>query len=324
MKKVCVGITAADSIVGHGIIKSLRKSDISSSLRIIAFEYFNDLVSSYWVDKTYIMPDILKIGVDRESYIQKLITHIKNEDIKILFVAIGFELEMMAENRERIKHETGCEVIVSSPEVIRIAGDKYQTYRFLKDNNIPCPQTWLPEEIDMVTYPAVIKPRSGTGSKGVSTVYSKDELLEKLHELKKPIIQENIGTQDDEYTCGILYIEEEVKTFICLKRYLKFGNTNVAYHSNSAPAEISPYIHRIAHALKPYGPCNFQLRIDSTGKPKLFEINARFSGTTSMRPYFGINESEYMLKYIIGMPTPQIELKYGKVLRYQEDLFIQD
>ncbi|HBC87151.1 MAG TPA: ATP-dependent carboxylate-amine ligase [Lentisphaeria bacterium] len=324
MKKTSIGISAADSIVGHGIIKSLKKSDLRDSIRIVCFEYFEGTVASQWTEKTYMMPDILKSGVSRESYIEKLISSIKAEDIKILFVAIGFELEMMAASRDLIRKETGCEVIVSSPEVISIAEDKYETFRFLKANGLPYPLTWLPGEIDKAIYPAIVKPRTGTGSKGVYVVNSKDELLKRLSEIKNPVIQENIGTKDDEYTCGVIYLDDEVKTYICLKRYLKFGNTISAYHSKNAPSTIRPYIEKISHALKPFGPCNFQLRIDKDGNPKLFEINARFSGTTSMRPYFGINESEYMVKHLLGMEVPATSLKYGKVQRYQEDLFIQE
>jgi len=324
MNKINIGITAADSIVGHGIIKSLKKSDLRDRIRITAFEYFEGTVASYWTDKTHLMPDILRKDITRSEYIEKLISHIRDEEIRILFVAIGFELEMMAAHRDLIKKETGCEVIVSSPEVIRIAEDKYETFKFLRDNNLSYPATWLPEEIGNVAYPAIIKPRTGTGSKGVYLVNSGKELESRIPEVKNPVIQENIGTKDDEYTCGILYLDNEVKSFICLKRYLKFGNTVSAFHSKMHSEAIRPYVNGIAQALRPYGPCNFQLRLDSSGVPKLFEINARFSGTTSMRPYFGINESEYVVKHILGMKPPELKLKYGKVLRYQEDLFIQE
>lgn len=324
MDKISIGITAADSIVGHGIIKSLGKSDLRDRIRITAFEYFEGTVASYWTDKTYLMPDILRKGVTRDEYVRKLISHIKDEKITVLFVAIGFELEMMADSRDLIRKETGCEVIVSSPEVIRIAEDKYETFRFLRENRLAYPATWLPEEIGDVTYPAIIKPRTGTGSKGVYLVNSRKELESRIPEVKNPVIQENIGTKDDEYTCGIICLDSEVKSLICLKRYLKFGNTVSAFHSKMHSEKIRPYVNGIAEALRPYGPCNFQLRLDASGNPKLFEINARFSGTTSMRPYFGINESEYVVKHILGMKTPEFHLKYGKVLRYQEDLFIQD
>ena len=324
MNKINIGITAADSIVGHGIIKSLRKSDLKDKIRITAFEYFEGTVASYWADKTYLMPDILRKDVTCSGYIGKLISYIRDEEIKILFVAIGFELEMMSANRELIKKETGCEVIVRSPEVKRISEDKYETFKFLRDNKLACPSTWLPEEIGNVIYPAIIKPRTGTGSKGVYLVNSRKELEARIPEVKNPVIQENIGTKDDEYTCGILFLDNEVKSFICLKRYLKFGNTISAFHSKMHSELIRPYVNGIAQALRPYGPCNFQLRLDSSGAPRLFEINARFSGTTSMRPYFGLNESEFIVKHILGMEIPEVKLKYGKVLRYQEDLFIQE
>ncbi len=96
--KTPIGITCVDSLVGQGIIRSIRKSDLADRVDITGFEYFKDTLGAHWVDRTYIMPDILKRGVKQNSYIEKLIAHIKAHGIKLLFVGIGFELEMMAGN----------------------------------------------------------------------------------------------------------------------------------------------------------------------------------------------------------------------------------
>ena len=47
----------------------------------------------------------------------------------------------------------------------------------------------------------------------------------------------------------------------------------------------------------PYGPCNFQFRLDSFGIPRVFEINARFSGTTYMRTLSGFDEVAWSVIY---------------------------
>jgi len=325
MKKINIGITCVDSLVGQGIIRSIRKSDLSEKTDITGFEYFDGTLGSHWVNRTYIMPDILKDKTQIDSFIEALIFYIKKHRLKLLFVGMGFELEVLAKNRRIIEHETGCTVIVSSEKVIDVAEDKYKTYLFLKKKGISCPDTWLPNEIDKVRYPAIVKPRTSSGSRGLSLVKNRRELMHTLKTLKKPVIQENVGRMSDEYTCGVLFFEDEVKTSISLRRTLRHGNTYAAYNSPNTPKTIYDYITMISEKLKPFGPCNYQLRLDNDGrKPKLFEINARFSGTTYVRCFFGINEVEYTIKHLLGIKLPKFNMKYGKVLRYLEEYFVED
>jgi carbamoyl-phosphate synthase large subunit len=230
----------------------------------------------------------------------------------------------MAGNKKRIEDETGCTVIVSGEKVIDIAEDKYKTYLFLKENGISYPDTWLPSEIDKVQYPAIVKPRASSGSRGLSLAKNRQELENTLKTLKNPVIQEHISKMENEYTCGVTFFDGEVKTEICLRRTLRHGNTYAAFNSPDTPKSVYDYINVISRKLKHFGPCNYQLRIGWDGTPKLFEINARFSGTTYVRCFFGINEVEYTIKYLLGMKTPKFKMKYGKVLRYLEDFFVED
>lgn len=322
-KKINVGITCVGSVIGQGVIKSIQQCDLMDKVNMVGFEYFEGTAGSYWIEKTYLMPDIINPKVSEEEYIEVLLQHIREEELELLFVGIGFELPMMAKNKDRIFKETGCTVIVSSEELIKTAVDKYLTYEFLKEKNLYYPETWLSKEIDGVQYPAVLKPRTGTGSKGVFIVHSRDELESKIGEVKNPMIQENVGTKDDEYTCGVIFFDNQLLSSICLRRYLKNGNTDVAYHAEDTPEQVKTYVADIAQAIQPFGPLNFQLRVGEDGIPKMFEINARLSGTTSMRPLFGINETELIIKYLMKMPLPTFKERYGKVLRYPENIFIE-
>jgi len=322
-KKINIGITCVGSIIGQGIIKSIQKCSFADQINIIGFEYFENSAGSCWIDKTYIMVDILKPDVSENEYIDLLIEKINKETISVLFVGIGFELPMMARNKSKILDKTGCIVIVSSSEQIEMAMDKYKSYEFLKDNNLFYPKTWLPENLDDVEFPVILKPRKGTGSKGVFLIKNRNELLKFLPEIKEPMIQECVGTKDDEYTCGIIYLDGKIQSTICLRRYLKLGNTASAFHSPEIPEAIEEYVKDIAKKFHPFGPANFQLRLGKDGIPKLFEINLRFSGTTGMRPLFGVNEVEILLSHLIGFKRPCIKKKYGEVVRYLEDIFIE-
>jgi len=76
-------------------------------------------------------------------------------------------------------------------------------------------------------------------------------------------------------------------------------------------------VRRLAEALAPHGPANFQFRVDREGVAKVFEINARFSGTTPLRMRAGFNEVEMVLRRVVlGEPVAQPELQRMMILRW--------
>jgi carbamoyl-phosphate synthase large subunit len=131
------------------------------------------------------------------------------------------------------------------------------------------------------------------------------------------------GEDDQEYTAGVIFFDDEVKASIVLRRDLRDGNTYRAY-SGDFP-DYTQYVHDIAKALKPHGPSNFQFRVDKQGVPRLFEINARFSGTTPMRALFGFNEVDLCLrKLLLGEEISMPTIKQGTVVRFLEEQFLEN
>ncbi len=317
-----VGVTCVGSVVGQGIIRSLRKANFSDKIRIVGFDYFEDVAGASWVDEFHTLPDFLNPEISEQEYLDALTAHIAENRLALLFIGIGFELPVLSKAKEKIAADTGCVVVVSPPELIDTAMDKYKTYEFLKCNGLAHPHTWLPAEKDAVTYPAIVKPRRGTGSKGLSTVLDANQLEKALAETENSVIQELVGSKDDEYTCGVVYLDGEVKSTICLRRYLKAGNTNVAIHSPNLPDGLEEYVEKVAKAFKPFGPANLQIRIGDDGVPKLFEINPRFSGTTGTRSLFGVNEVEIVAGHLLGLPIPSRERVYGKVVKYLDEILL--
>jgi len=322
--KIKIGVTGTGSLIGQGIVKTIRISSISKKIFIIGFDYFNHTPGSFWVERNYLLPDILKKNITEEEWLKAVTDAIKLEQISILFVGVHFELKLFAKHREFIESLTGCKVIISSPEAIEIANDKYLTYEFLKNNNLYYPETILPQEVwqKKIKFPCIVKPRKGSRSRGLFVVIDENELAYYLPRIEDPIIQEFIGNENVEYTCGTLYLDSEIKHAIVLRRVLVDGNTQSAYYSKNAPAVIYDYISDVTRKLKPLGACNFQLRLDDCGTPKIFEINMRHSGTTYMRALFGFNEVEYIIAYLLGMKLPEPVLKEGMVKRYYEEMFI--
>lgn len=322
--KINVAVTGIGSLIGQAVIKSIQRSDLVDKINIIGFDYFNDTVGSFWIDEKYILPDILKPDITNQEWLDVIIEVIKKRDIKLLFVGVDFELPLFAKYKTEIEQKTGIVVLVSSPEVVEIADDKYLTYKFLKDNGFQHPQSYFPNEIDFDTleYPVIIKPRKGARSIGVHKIKDKQHLLNLIDKVKDPVIQECVGTDTDEFTCGTIYLNNELKKIIVLRRSLKEGNTFISHYKNDFPEIITIYLKEVTEKLKPFGACNFQLRLDQDGQPKIFEINSRHSGTTYIRSLFGYKEIEYIINLLLFNKEIEFELREGTVVRYYDEFFV--
>ncbi|MDF1594264.1 MAG: ATP-grasp domain-containing protein [Desulfobacterales bacterium] len=319
-----IGITGTGSLIGQAIIKSIKESSFCRDCYVVGFDYFKNTVGSYWVNKNHLLPDILDNKITESQWVNAVTEALGNERLQILLIGLDFELKLFAKYGQKMEQATGCKIVVSDKRVIEIADDKYLTFQFLKNNGLHFPQTYLATELSdgKVKFPAILKPRVGARSRGVYVVRNDGDLNDKLMKIKDPILQELVGDDSEEYTCAVIFFDHQVKEMIALKRELRDGNTYSACHSRSFPRSIYDYIHKIAMKLEPYGACNFQLRIDSNNIPKLFEINARHSGTTYMRSLFGFQEVEYVIRYVLGQEIPRFEIRDGLVKRYFEEIFI--
>ena len=325
-RKLTIGVTGTGSLVGQAIIKCIKKSEYYKESTLIGFDYVDETVASFWVDTNYKLSDILNKNNSHKQIVSEVINIINTEKIDILFIGIDFDLPMYAEHKKEIESKTSAKVIVSSAEVIEIADSKWETFKFLELNGLNRPITYKVEgEIpESINYPAILKPSVGASSKGVSIVNNKLEVIEKAKLLNQPILQELIGDMNSEYTCGVVMLNGELIDMIVLRRTLKNGDTFKAWSRKDYPEQIYSYVEELARILKPHGACNFQLRLDNNGVPKLFEINARHSGTTHFRCLFGFNEVELILNQYYPVEGFQKKpLLEGMAMRYFEETLVE-
>jgi carbamoyl-phosphate synthase large subunit len=179
----------------------------------------------------------------------------------------------------------GIKTIIADKDTITKSLDKYKTFNFLKANNIPAPWTLLSSTLP-TEYPCIYKQRSGQGSKGLYIVNSKCE-ADILKDKTNYIWQELLGTEKEEYTCGLFRSKSGELRSIVIQRTLQNGFTVKGQVVNNS--DIDSYIMGIANKLKFIGSVNFQLRMTNNG-PVLFEINPRFSSTVMFRHKLGFKD----------------------------------
>ncbi|MBN2410751.1 ATP-grasp domain-containing protein [candidate division KSB1 bacterium] len=321
MNEVNVLVTAVGGGVGQSIMKALKMCGLGC--RIITMDCNPLSAGLYRADSGYITP-----SVHSQNYIEKIIQICKEQNIHALLIGCDPELPVLAQHKEIIEQETNARVIVSSPKVIKIGNDKWETFLFLKRNGFNAPHTFLPHQEKEIKeflaqkgFPVIIKPRSGSASRGVNIAYNYDELQVFVKRNNNTIIQEYVGTEDQEYTSGLFMTRDnKIAGVITIKRELYCGTTYRAIIDHFP--DIEEKVRQIGNRLKPYGPCNFQMRI-SDGQPVVIEINPRFSGTTVMRAKFGFNETEAAIRhFVFGEDVGEMTFNTGIALRYWNEVYI--
>lgn len=335
---------------GHGeqILKAMRLSNIN--YRIIGTDMSKISKGLAVVDKSYIVPP-----ASDPAYLDTILSICKENDVKALFHGSEPELKIMSDNRERIAVE-GLFLPINSKEVIDTCMDKYKTNEFLLTNGFSYPKTKKVTSIDDAKeidfFPIVLKPSiGGGGSANTMIAQTQEELLAFCHYLlgiySEFIAQEYVGTADDEYTaCVLSSMDGDYINTIAVKRMImsSLGNrmkvknkTNrkdlgdvLAISSGISQGEIGRFpevtnqCKQIARVLNSKGPINIQLRFVK-GKVYVFEINPRYSGTTSLRAMVGFNEPDIMIRKHLLKENINTDFDYkeGYILRGLEEQYIE-
>lgn len=314
-------VTGAGATLGQGIMKSLRRSTLD--FRLLATDPNPLSAGMFWADQAHRIP----MATD-PLYPDEIKNILDSERPDIVLVGTDVELMCFAENRDSLEARFNTHIIVSSPRVIAIADDKYLTYQFLRENGFKPPASALAEDreavqrlISEVGFPLVVKPRVGARSVGVSVVNNEVQLLRALEERSGLIVQECISDADHEYTSSVLVFDGAPLASIVMRRDLRDGNTYRAY--TESYVELNAHVRQLGKALGPYGPANFQFRTDRHGEPRVFEINARFSGATPLRAMVGFNEVEMCIRKVLeGASIVQPDVSEAIILRHMSETLV--
>lgn len=314
-------VTGAGALLGQGIIKSLRASSLAP--RVIAADPMPLSAGLFWADGAYVIE-----MANSPDYLSRLGQVLEQAKPDILIPGTDIELPILAAHREWITEQYGTQVLVSDPGVIAIADDKYLTFEFLRDAGLAPPASALPDQagaldalIDEVGFPLIVKPRIGARSVGVSMVTSAAELHDVVADRDGLVVQECVAGDGDEYTASAIVFDGQPRATIVMRRDLRDGNT---YRAFPGPyPELNQQVRVLGAALKPFGPANFQFRLDRKGLARVFEINGRFSGTTPLRALVGFNEVEMCLRHILlGEEIAQPEIQEATILRYWSEILV--
>ena len=224
-----------------------------------------------------------------------------NSQKAVLFPMEDASLNWVAKHRELV--ERHAYLLIPPPEALKIAQDKGRTLGLATELGIPCPKTWEPKSamefteivLSMPIGSFIVKPRSGSGSMGVSygdsrTAKAWQDIWAKFGAM---LIQERVPPEgrgqgvsllmDGNGKCVATFVHER------LQQYPNSGGPSSDRKSIHAP-QLLEWSLALLHRLQWRGVAMVEWKLDPRdGKPKLMEINPRFWGSLELAVRAGVD-----------------------------------
>lgn len=277
----------------------------------------------YFADKYYITDRITEKG-----YIEEILSICKKEEISGILSLIDPELSLLSKNKDVFK-ENGVTVIGSDYDSTELCFDKYNFFKFLKENNFNCAKTYIDinefkkdYKNNIIEFPVFLKPRTGSASVGINKINNMEHLEILFNLFPNMIIQEFVEGQEYGVDCYIDMISDEVvSVFIKKKIRMRSGETDKAISvKNEALVKV---IKRLVKDMNLNGVVDIDV-FERNGKWIISEINPRFGGGHPLAYKCGENYPMYIYNNLKGKINSQQISNYieNRIMIKHDNLFI--
>jgi carbamoyl-phosphate synthase large subunit len=263
---------------GNGLVFAADSSELAPAL--------------YEADKYFIVPKI-----NDKNYLDMILSICQKNNIKAVISLIDQELSILAKHRQDFL-DIGTVPIVSDYEAVELSFNKYKMYEFLAENKFKTVKSYINKEkfygdveSGLINYPVFVKPISGSASKNIHKVSSKEEIEFLFSSYDHLMIQEYM----DGIECGAdVYVDmlsgETIAIFAKEKIRMRAGETDksVSFSDEKLMDVIKAFVQMVG----------FRGIIDID----LFKVNDQYY-ISEVNPRFG---GGYPHAYECGMNVPKM------------------
>ncbi len=314
-------ITSIGGMFSHDLIRALR---MTKNIFLLGTD-IRKTSNAYFLDKFEQIPDPAK---GSKKYIQKIIYLCKKYNINFIIPCSENECIEISRYYEKLL-KLNIYTSVSRFDVTKTLIDKHKLFTVLKKNFIDVGK-WYPidnfknlEKISkMMGYPKtklIIKPRTGSGSKGVIILSSKIKKFKYLlNDVKRfcgsgslKAIKKELSKRNRNFSNYFIMPYYNDKTFdvdclakngemkLCVPRLRTYVNplspTNQGCKITSNKLVIN-YCKKIIKALKIDGVCDFDIILRKNKKPQIIDASCRLSGSSTASLSIGLNVPLILVK----------------------------
>lgn len=314
-------IGSCGGLTGMYLSKILRSLEVlnGTKTKIFGFDVTSQIATRFFLDKLIILPPSNR----EKDFIEHLINTLNNYSIDIYIPVHSQECRVVSKYQNEILNQSKAKFMISPYDTFLMLDDKMEAYKALSKMGISTPKIYSSiEQID--NFPVVVKPRLGSGSKGLTLCYNIDELNLKKEQNRDVIFVEYINGV--EYTTDAFFdFNSNLVTYNQRIRIKTLGGAAVIT-KNDFKVDVKDYIEKIGSKYKIIGPSNFQFFLKDNGEIVFTDINLRFaSGGLPLSVESGANIVELLILELKGKKYDpkkyQSDKKPRVMYRYFEERF---
>jgi len=272
-----------------------------------------------WADRSYVIP----FGAD-DAFVGALREIVRREQPDFIIPLVDEEIPKV--HRFVAAEAPHIRIVGPTLEFSELVMDKWEMARALDAKKVAVARTWLASDASAATYPAIVKPRSGRGSRGLAFLESAQDLAAYLAAASKSadhyIVQDRLRGR--EFTTSVVVgLDGKLFSIVPKEAADKRGITQVGI-TRAVPA-IDELCKHVTAAMDPRGPFNVQLILGEDGVPRIIEINPRYSTTMALTLAAGVNEVDIVLRHARGEDPGQLTFEPDLVmLRYTAQVYVKE
>lgn len=303
---------------GAGTIAAAKFFKKSGKYKIILGDMNKWAAGLTFADKSYVLP----AAVD-DSFIDTIKSIIIKEKVDVFIPLVDEEILKTYTLKDEFP---GLMILLPTCDFAKMALDKWLLIKKFQEYELPFPKTYLAiEEPHGLSYPFIVKPRTGRGSRNVACLESPEQLsaYKMLFNLAcdKILLQEKI--EGKEFTVSVVVDKNNCLLAVVPKEIIYKKGVTIAAVTRKNEA-IYKLCCEITTKLKPKGPFNVQLILRSDGVPMVFEINPRYSTTIALTMEAGVNEIELLLHEQLRGNRPAVFTENLVMSRFYEQIYFKE
>lgn len=304
---------------GAGTIEVLRALRAKDRYTLVGCDATTTSVGFTLVDRAYVIP--FGASPEFEPAFRSILAHEQPD-----FVIPLVDEEIPIVHRMVAREFPAARVLAPGLGFCEDTLDKWRMFERLRDVDLPVAPTWLASDAGAATYPAIVKPRTGRGSRGLAFLDSPRDLEAYLAAATQPadrfIVQERLLGR--EFTTSVVVtLDGRCLAVVPKEAAFKRGITQVGI-TRSVPA-IEQLGRQIQEKMRADGPFNVQLVLCADGVPRVFEINPRYSTTVALTLAAGIDEVDVVIRAALGEDVGPLAFEADlMMLRYSAQVYVKE
>jgi carbamoyl-phosphate synthase large subunit len=312
---VRVLITGAGGPAAVSVMKSLRQDP---TVRLLAADMDPWAAGLYLVDPG--SRTLVPRG-DDPGFVQSAFERCLSLGIDVLIPTVDSELKPLAEARSRFS-AAGIELLLAPGPALAVTLDKLALAGCCAGRvRVPRTELLAVTEPDSWEYPVIVKPRTGSGSRGISIVKTARELAG-LGPLAGFLVQEYLP--GEEYSIDVL-ADAGGRVVASVPRVRERVDSGVSVAGRTIhDSELERFGAQVAEAAGITYIANVQARRDRAGRAALLEVNPRVPGTLPLTVASGVDMPRMALDSLRGLPLPEhADFREVAMVRFLDERFIE-